>query len=134
MAKGKRTRAVVQYVQRSAGRARAAAPIVIRQAAHAAKRSGKAVAGAAYDEKHMLIAVVAAAALGYAQKTMTIPTIPMIGTSGTVGLVAFVGAKMTKNRMLRHAATGFLCIAAHEYAKTGVVSGDVLGGRGAAWE
>lgn len=86
-----------------------------------ARRAGGAVATAAKDEKHTLIAGASAYALGYASRKGTdgksmlsgIPRIKALGVTGTLAAVAWVGAKYTKSRVLRHIATGFVAVAAY---------------------
>lgn len=92
---------------------------------HFARRAGSAVAAAARDEKHTLVAVGAAAALGYATRkgadgkslSQKLPRIDALGVAGTYGILAWAGAKYTKNRTMRHVATGLLAVAAYKFGQ-----------------
>lgn len=97
----------------------------MRRRAGAALRRGASAAGAkAREEKHLLTAVVSAAALGYAQKTgVALPSIAALGTAGTYGLAAFALSRtFMKSRTLSHVATGLLSVAAFEFAKEGTTT------------
>lgn len=94
--------------------------IIIRRVGSAARRHGarfgRAALSAARDEKHTLAAMVTGGALGYMKrKGIDFPTIPTLGHTGTAGAALFILGKVTKNRMIRHAATGALAIAAFEF-------------------
>lgn len=95
-----------------------------RRAGAALRRGASAAAGKAREEKHLLTAVVSAAALGYAQKTgMALPKVEVLGTAGTYGIAAFALSRtFMKSRTLSHVATGLLSVAAFELAKTGSTS------------
>lgn len=97
-----------------------------------ARRVGGAAARAAWDEKHTLVALVAAGALGYAQKeNMDLPAIEALGVPATYALAAFVGSKVTKSKMLSHVATGLACVAVNDWVRgSGAprTRGSVLGG------
>ncbi len=99
-----------------------------------ARRAGSAVAAAAKDEKHTLVALGAAAALGYASRkgkdgksiASGLPKVEALGVAGTYALAAFVAAKYTKSRTLRHVATGLGSVAAYKFGlgKNEAVEGD----------
>lgn len=93
-----------------------------------ARRAGSAVASAAKDEKHTLVAAVSAAAFGYAERpgkdgksfASKLPKIPGMSTVGSAAAIAFVASKvMKKNRVLRHVATGLISVAAYKLGKGG---------------
>lgn len=112
-----RARAVVRYVSRTPQRV-----------GQAARRGATVAARVAAEEKHLLVAVGAGALLGLLKKKgVTLPSIPMLGQSGTLGVAAFIGARITKNRVLRHLATGFLTIAAYELTSAGKIAGPAGG-------
>jgi len=80
-----------------------------------ARRGVSTAARVAREEKHTLVAVGAAGALGYAERTdMEIPHIEALGVAGTFGAVAFGIGHYFKNRFARHLATGFLSVAAYK--------------------
>jgi hypothetical protein len=91
------------------------------------RRAASAVGGAAAHEKHTLIAIGTAAALGLGEKTGMIPMslaiIPGVGPAGTLGLACWAIGKISKNRVAEHMATGLLCVAINQWARTGTVSG-----------
>lgn len=98
-----------------------------------ARRVGGAAARAAWDEKHTLVALAAAGALGYAQKeNMELPHIEAIGMPATYAAAAFLGARMFKSKTLAHVATGLACVAVNDYVRgtggTPRTRGAVLGG------
>lgn len=67
-------------------------------------------------------AVIGAAALGFAKKQgYEIPHIKTVGEAGSLALAGYALEKfgIYKARWLRHAVTGFACIAAYEMASTG---------------
>lgn len=87
----------------------------------------------AAEGRHTLAAVAAAGALGYlegkaiaprAGKTpdsilSKIPSLPKVGRAGTLGIGAWVGSRFFGGKVkeyLRHAATGFLSVAAFNMA------------------
>jgi hypothetical protein len=78
------------------------------------------------NERHTMLAVVAAAALGYAEapdpddatkKRFDLPKVEALGTPGTYGLAAWAAGKFTKNKDLQHLATGLLSAAAYDLGK-----------------
>lgn len=90
-----------------------------------ARRVGGAALQTARDEKHTLFAAGAAAALGYLEKQgQSLPKIEALGTAGTYGVAAWLAAKYTHNRSLRHVATGLLSVAAYKLGKGEGVAGD----------
>lgn len=98
-----------------------------------ARRAFGAAAKAARDEKHTLTAVVAAAGLGWAERpgkdgkpslASKLPKIDALGVAGTYGGLAWVGAKLTKNPVLSHVATGLLSIAAYKFGRDEKMAGD----------
>jgi len=96
--------------------ARRAPSVRYRRAGALAKRGTSAVAKRAAQEKHTLIAVAGAAALGYAKREgMKLPTLGPLSPAASVGLIAWGIAKFTKSNIAAHAATGALCVAAHEW-------------------
>ncbi len=100
------------------------AQIVYRKAAPIVKRGATAAAKHAIEEKHTIAAIVAAAALGYAEHSgIAIPNLPLLGKAGTLGVAAFALAKATNNRTARHVATGLLAVAAYELGKQGRIEG-----------
>lgn len=102
----------------------------------------------AAEGRHTLAAVAAAGLLGYLEgKAIAprggavpnsilskVPALPKVGRAGTLGLGAWVGSRMVGGRAkeyLRHAATGFLSVAAFNMAvnaakpeNTAYVAGD----------
>lgn len=84
----------------------------------AARRGASAVARAAIDERHTLVALGAAGALGLLEKQdVELPHFEPIGVAGTYGIAAFMLARFTKSRTLAHAATGLMSIAVYNFAK-----------------
>lgn len=80
------------------------------------------------NERHTMLAVVAAAALGYAEspdpndatkKRFDLPSNKTLGVPGTYGVVAWAAGKFTKNKDVQHLATGLLSAAAYELGKKG---------------
>lgn len=95
-------------------------PRAARTAGRLARRAGTAAAAVARDEKHTIAAVGAAAVVGYMQRSGTqLPHVAAIGMPGTYGLVAWMGARMTKNKTLAHVATGLLSVAAFQMTASG---------------
>ena len=88
-------------------------------------RVARAGAAAAQAEKHTLMAVGAAAALGYMSRTgeANLPHINALGVPGTYGMVLWGVGRMTKSRTASHMATGLLAIAAYEMVRTGAIGG-----------
>lgn len=105
---------------------RAVQPIIVRAPAvkHHLKRAGRKVASAAYEERHRMGAILGGLALGLIEKAgIDLPTVPLLGKAGTLGAAAWAVGKWGKSRMASHAATGFLAIAAYELGKEGHISG-----------
>lgn len=89
--------------------------VVPGAATRVARRAASAAGRAAMDERHTIVALGTAAALGYVKREdMEIPHIEALGKAGTVGVALWVAARMTKSRTLAHAATGALSIALYE--------------------
>jgi hypothetical protein len=122
----------------------AKAPIIKISAPRAfatkAKRAGGWVASkaatVAREEKHRIHALMAAGAVGYAEKHgINLPHVTSIGTAATYGLGGWLALKSgyIRSRSLSHAVTGLLCVAIYQYtsgkemAGPGVVLG--IGGR-----
>ena len=87
-----------------------------------ARKAGRVIGGIASENKHMMGAVLGAAALGFAKKQgYTIPHIGTIGEAGTLALAGYLldKFKIVQNRMLRHATTGFAAVAVYEMTSTG---------------
>lgn len=109
-------------------------PPIIRIAAPAMQRVKKAASGIgraalhrAQQEKHTMGAVLAGAALGFAEKQkMTLPHFATLGVAGTYGVAAWFGAKHLRSRTLSHVATGLLTIAAYQFARGEGVSGPAI--------
>jgi hypothetical protein len=94
--------------------------VVVAQAAgRIARRAGAAAAYAAREEKHTIAAVVAAGAIGYAQREGmldNIPHIQAIGPIGTLGGVAWALGRFMRSRVASHVATGLLSVAVFKAA------------------
>lgn len=90
------------------------------------RKGASAAVKEAREGRHTIAAVVAAGALGYLEKQGTqLPHVRQIGVSGTYGLGAYILGRMTKNEYIKHAATGLLAVAIHDYVKEGPsTSGD----------
>lgn len=114
---------VVRAPQPKAPIIRIAAPAV-QKAKKVASHVGRAAFERAKAEKHTLGAVLAGAALGYAEKQkMTLPHFATLGVAGTYGLAFWFGAKHMRSRTMSHVATGLLTIAAYQFARGDSVSG-----------
>lgn len=101
------------------------APAAIRAVGRGARRAGRRAARGAYSEKHRLVPIVAAYALGVAKKNGTkLPTIMGLGPAASVGLIAWAIGKYTRNALASHSATGLLSVAAYSYGESGQVAGD----------
>ena len=89
-------------------------------------RAGVSLAArVARDEKHTMMAVGAAAVLGFAKReNVALPKIDALGTAGTYGLLAWALGRYSKNPTLQHLGTGLLSVAAAELASGQSVSGD----------
>lgn len=104
-------------------------PLQVQPARRVARRAGAALARGALAERHTLVAVASAAALGLAERNdLPLPHVAALGKGGTYGVLAWVGAKFTKSKTLEHVATGLLSVGVYELAKGGSkpagVSGD----------
>lgn len=74
----------------------------------------------AYDERHKLVAVGAALALGIAEKQgINLPHIEKLGVAGTYGLAAFLLSKPLKSTFLDQLATGFLSVSLYKLGASG---------------
>lgn len=85
-----------------------------------AKKGVSSAAKAALDQKHMIAAVGAAAAMGFLESSGSLPAgldVAGIGIPATLAVGAFIGAKAMKSRTLEHVATGLGAIAAYQMAK-----------------
>lgn len=83
-----------------------------------ARIAGGAAARAAQAEKHTLTALVAAAALGLAERQdVELPHVTTLGVAGTYGALAWVAGRFMRSRMLSHAATGMLSIAVYDFVR-----------------
>lgn len=86
-----------------------------------AKRGLTLAARSAIEEKHRIVAIGAAAGLGMAERHgVALPKIEGIGVAATYGVAAMILGKMTKSRMLDHAATGLLSVAIYQLASGGL--------------
>lgn len=134
--------------KRSAYRFGAARPIVVRQSSARpiikvsapraivtrARRAGSHIASRAFqtarEEKHRIGAIVAAGAVGYAEKHgINLPHVEAIGTAATYGLAGWLLLKSghIKSKTLSHAVTGLLAVAAYQYTSgKGMSGGTVL--------
>lgn len=85
-----------------------------------AKKGISSAAKSALDQKHMIAAVGAGAALGFLEGSGSLPAgldVAGIGIPATLAVGAFVGAKAMKSRTLEHVATGLGAIAVYQMAK-----------------
>jgi hypothetical protein len=99
-------------------RLRAAAGAVARKGAHLAKAGARVAAKRAWEEKHTIAAVGAAAGLGLLESQgVELPSIPMLGVPGTYGLALWLAGRWVKSNTLSHMATGLLCVGSYELAK-----------------
>ena len=98
-----------------------------------ARRAFGAARAVVRDEKHTVTAVVAAAALGYAERAgkdgapslaSKLPKVDALGVAGTYGALAWLYAKQSKNATAAHLATGLLSVAAYKFGRGEKVSGD----------
>lgn len=95
-------------------------PALAAKAKAAAKSAGRAALHRAQAEKHTLGAVMAGAALGYAERSkMQLPHVASLGVAGTYGIAAWMASKHLRSRTLSHVATGLLTIAAYQFARGG---------------
>lgn len=110
-------------------------PLATTAAKTTARRAGRAVAKAALAERHTMVAVASAAALGLAERNdIPLPHIDILGKGGTYGVLAWAAAKVTKSKTLEHVATGLLSVGVYELAKgagkatTTTTAGDSVAG------
>jgi len=88
-----------------------------RRAGAGARRAGSAAARAAMSERHTIVAVGAAGVLGLmARQGVQLPHISALGIPATYGLAAWGLSKVSKSRMMEHAATGLLSIGVFQLA------------------
>lgn len=117
-------------VRRRSGGGRRRAPRRSRARVGAAMSRARALA---MQHRHQAVAIASGAALGFAEKQgVNIPRlIPGLSTPANLGIVAWGVAKlMPKSAIapyLNDGATGLLSIAAYEFGRGRVVSGDVMG-------
>jgi hypothetical protein len=79
------------------------------------KRAASAAVKAALTERHTLIAVGAAGALGVAERMQVpLPHLSFLGKAGTYGVAAWIAGKATGNPTAQHVATGLLSVALYE--------------------
>jgi len=65
----------------------------------------------------------------YAPNALDALSIGPLGPNATLGLAAWIGNRWMKSRVLEHVATGLLCVAGYNLAKTGFTAseGDWIG-------
>jgi len=98
-----------------------------------AKKGVSSAAKAALDQKHMIAAVGAAAALGFLEGSGSLPAgldVAGVGIPATLAVGAFVASKAMKSRTLEHVATGLGSIAVYQMAKDAGTPGKTAGGVG----
>jgi len=110
--------------------------MVVRRAAPVQHGRFRRAFSRAAEDKHIFVAAAAAGALGYAEREGW--SIPHFGAAGEAGTLALAGYVLTryggvKSRVLRHATTGFACIAAYQLGKGEIgpkkkADGDINGG------
>lgn len=115
------TRTIVRQVRSTPAPMVVAGPGFLSRTQAAIQRSGPRLGGrikqAAIAERHTLIAVGSAAALGLAEsRGVALPKIDALGTAGTYGLLAFGYAKLTGSMTAEKIATGLLSVAAYKLA------------------
>jgi len=98
-----------------------APPQFLQQTQAALQKSGKKFGGKAaafaHAERHMLVAVASAGALGLAEsRGIALPQIDALGTAGTYGVAAYVYAKLTGSQTAEKVATGLLSVAIYKLA------------------
>ena len=84
-----------------------------------ARRGSSAAAGAAREEAHTIAAVVASAALGYAERENMLDSVPHVtalGVAGTLGVAAWAAGRFMRSKVASHVATGLLSVAAFKLA------------------
>lgn len=91
-----------------------------------ARRGFTAAARRAAAQRHRFVAIVAAAALGFAKRqNVKLPTPAGMSPALAYGVGAALLSGFVKSPTLDHAATGLLAVAAHEFASgESSVSGD----------
>jgi len=93
----------------------------------AGSRIGTKARQIAHDERHTLIALGSAAALGLAEsRGVDLPKIDALGIAGTYGLGAYLYSKLTGSPTAEKVATGLLCVAI--YKLTSAPAAGVSGG------
>lgn len=95
--------------------------MAMARAAPVARRVGGAAAKAAMGEKHTIVALVASAALGYADREDMLERFSFIdGVDPKVqlALAVWLVGKMTKNNTIQHAATGIASVALYDAVKS----------------
>lgn len=84
------------------------------------RRGTTAAARAAADNKHLMYASLGAFAMGYAKRQgIKLPQLGSLTTEQSVALLAFAGAAFTKNKTMRHLATGAVAVAAYQFGSEG---------------
>ena len=84
------------------------------------RRGTTAAAKAAADNKHLMYAGLGAFALGYAKRQgIKLPQLGSLTTEQSVALLAFGAAAFTRNKTLRHVATGAVAVAAYQFGAEG---------------
>lgn len=92
----------------------------VRVAKIAGRKGATLAVREAREGRHTLAAVVAAGGLGYLEKQGTqLPHVQKIGIPATYGLGFYILGRVTKNEYIKHAATGLLSVAVHDYFKSG---------------
>lgn len=131
MARRRRSAAVRTIVQRSpAPVIRVSAPAAPRRRFHRTRRIAGRAVGIASSEKHTLVALGAAAVLGYAEKqAFPLPSIGPLGPASTTGLIAWAIGRATRSTMAAHVATGLLSVGLYKFA-AGQTTGFALGDAG----
>lgn len=94
--------------------------IMVARAAPIARRVGGVALQAARDEKHTIAAVVAAAALGYADRENMLESwslIDGVDPKAQLALALFIASKVTRSRTVAHVATGVASVAVFDMVK-----------------
>ncbi len=113
---------------RTASRSAALAPrpapsrarVIVARAAPIARRVGSAALQTARDERHTIAALVAAGALGYADREGMLESwslVDGIDPKVQLALAAMVVAKVSKSRTAAHVATGIGSVALYDLVK-----------------
>lgn len=96
-----------------------------------ARRGAGAVAKAAAQRKHTMLALIGAGLIGYAKKSgMDLPKIDALGVTGTYGAALLIIGELTKNRTIESMGTGLACVAVYQLAAGETVEGDEMAGDG----